>query len=160
MKLSVEVEVLNTVMSLLESQVGDEDLDKVLETQEVLDLKDQLKQANAKWVVIKVDETHHWTIAPEGTKVYGIFLVDLNEVTYLCELRPSHYCYHLYNISDPYDEEIEDAVILDDQNIYLHTDNIPKDHHMCGPVEDHEIEDSYEAMVETYLEHYRGNHVY
>lgn len=159
MKIPVEVSTLNSLLDAAMELYRQFHEGK--ETTEFDELKDQLKQANSKWVVIKVDETHHWTIAPEGTKVYGIFLVDLNEVTYLCEMRPSHYCYHLYNLAEPANEEIETADIFDDQNIYMHTtvlDALPK--HTCGPVEDHEIEDSYETMVETYIEHYQGNHVF
>lgn len=158
MKIPVEVSTLNSLLDAAMELYRQFHEGK--ETTEFDELKDQLKQANSKWVVIKVDETHHWTIAPEGTKVYGIFLVDLNEVTYLCEMRPSHYCYHLYNLAEPANEEIETADIFDDQDIYLHTDKIPKDHHVVSEVLETDIEDSYEEMVEAYLEHYQGNHVF
>lgn len=165
MKIPVEVSTLNTLLSILESL---EDDDKVGETPEMLDLKDKVKQANSKWMVVKIEETQHWPLVSEGTKVYGVYLVDLNEVTYLCEMRPSHYLYHLYNVADTDSEsereEIESYSSGDDENIYRHTtalDALPAIFsHPCGPVEDHEIEDSYEDMVETYLEHYREHHVY
>lgn len=158
MKLSVDVEVLHTLMDMLESL---EDDDKVGQTPGVLDLKDKLKQANAKWRVVKRDETSLWRV---GAKVWGVYLVDMNEITLLCEVTPSHCLYHLYNVADTDDdtlrEEIESYVSGDDENIYLHCSEVKLlPHHICGDVQETDIEDSYEIMVEAYCEHYRGNHV-
>lgn len=161
MKLSIELDTLKTALEIIDNFAEGESPDAIKE------LRDLVKQASAKFIVVRLNETHKWAVSPRTpATIHGVYLVDTNEVTHCCELTPSYYLRHLYNtcVSDDkaFVEEVETYSTPDDQNIYVHCHVIDAmkapDVYVAKPMEENELEDSYDRLIEAYLEHFRGNH--
>lgn len=115
--------------------------------------------------VVEIDQTSHWVdyIAKYGP-IYGLFFYDPNQVTYLCEMTPSHYLYWIEDFSDfdgEVPEDIQDDIFTgatDDQNIYIHCHSVPV--HFQEDEFEWEEDDTYDNVAERAMEHYRGNTPY
>ena len=163
MKLSIELETLKTALEIIDNFA------EGTKPEVISELEDLVKQASAKFKVVRQDETHNWGF-DEGRDlgtIYGVYLVDTNEVTHCCEITPSYYLRHLYDTCDSPDgvvrDEVESYSTCDDQNIYVHCHVIDAmkapDVYVCQPMEEHELADNYDALIEGYLEHFNGNHM-
>lgn len=133
--------------------------------------------------VFRLDETEYWNdpdLVKIAGKMWGMYLVDTNEVTHLCELQGSYCLYFIEtypeNVPDDDDareaflEEIGEVDAYTDSAIYVHTHSIDglKPVHVYDPVtreewndelerhDDDEVE-TYEYFVEEYLDEVRAN---
>jgi hypothetical protein len=123
---------------------------------------------------VQIDETSDWTLIGEGyekvEKIYGIYLYDLNEQTYCCEMTPSRYLYYIETIV-VFKEEVSDEIrdgIQDDINEVVALNDIRGHYMHCryadaleGRTFDPETvsfdDVSYEDQVEAWLEYARCN---
>jgi hypothetical protein len=61
-----------------------------------------------KWTAVRIDESQHCSegfLERCGGKVYGIYLADLNSVTYCCEITPSYCLIPVDLVAEEYPEE-------------------------------------------------------
>lgn len=112
--------------------------------------------------IVKIDETRHWRedIAAHGP-IYGVYLYDEREHTYLCEMTPSYhlnFLYHTFGEQEVPEEIVElvEGVYSDD--IYVHVHQIPPTAYDCGKYKI-EKDQTYEDVLEGVLEYYRCNWV-
>lgn len=163
MKLSIELQTLKDCLEIIDNFAEGEPPESIKE------LKDLVKQASAKFRVVRRNETYNWNFN-EGTSgtwtIHGVYLVDMNEITYCCEITPSYYLHHLYNTCESDNlivkDEVENFSTPDDQNTYIFAniiDNLDrKDYHPCSEITEEDLEESYDKLVEAMKEHYIGNH--
>jgi hypothetical protein len=141
------------------------------------ELADQVKQNKARFILLRLDETHDWTLDLGGARAFGVYLVDLSEKTFCCELTPSYTLYPLYHYTDSENEKLREAVSeepMDSQITYMHCMGIdalmqvyPATRNdlyvMPGhdkPIDTvHALAESYDKLVEETAENYRANHV-
>lgn len=73
----------------------------------IAEVKNKAKRTDFRLVAI--DETKHWRedIAVACGKIFGVYMYNKNEHTYLCELAPSYTLIPLYSYSE---KEITDAI--------------------------------------------------
>jgi hypothetical protein len=93
---------------------------------------------------VRIDETKHWNekllaeLGP-GTKIIATYVFNAAEVTYCCELTPSHYLRYLGTEIKPgreltdeewehYDEVVRDAEYESENEHYRHCNSIKDSH--------------------------------
>ena len=131
-------------------------------------------------ILVKFDETDNWRedIQKKAGKIFGYYLIDRNEITYLAEIRRSYYCHFLYNrVENPqnfllgkannkeYSEELAEIENGDnnEQNIYVseYADLDIIDSY-CQLYSKDELKkwietDGSEAFMESAIEYYQKN---
>ena len=130
--------------------------------------------------VIGFDETRNYNIKPEHAPhiqaIYGYYLFDRNEVTHCCELTPSYYLIHLYDVviltpeaQDSLDEEMKDQIFQEycgGDNIYVHCRSVdailrkrgkPKRTYHYGETGVKFTDTDYDEQMESLREHLCGN---
>lgn len=142
-------------------------------------LADQVKQNKARFAVVRLEQTQMWkldTPLHPDAKIFGVYLVDLNEVTHCCEVTPSYCLHFLYNTGNLWltDEQQEEVMSMTDEErcMYMHCsaiDRLPVSQGVEGscmyvsPAEIDSVEaleESYDKLVESLIETYNANHIY
>lgn len=156
MEIKVDSEKLASVLDLFASDGMDKDM-----TPELKYLHDLVRQAHAKLAVVRIDETKNWNLTgPKPETIWGVYLVDMNEHTYCCELTPSLYLRFMYNnySGSEVNTEIEDYETTDDQNIYVHVREFPAaDIHVIDQ-DNTDLSDTYDEFMESWMEFCNANH--
>jgi hypothetical protein len=129
--------------------------------------------------VVAFDETGNYRIQdkhrPLIESIQGVYLFNKNEVTHCCELTPSYFLIHLYDVvvlgvevSDELMEELsEEYEQCGGEDIYVHCHTIdakikaaqPGWVHHYGATEVSYDESDYNEQMEGLREHFCGNHV-
>lgn len=140
-----------------------------------IDLHDQIKQNKAKLVAVRLDETHFWNEdLLQGARAFGVYLIDLNECTYCCEITPSYTLYPMYHYTDSEDESVCETVTLEPMGsevTYMHCSGIDAllEAHArkAGPwvytwpgkpiSEEMDLEEDYDAFIRAEIESCIGN---
>jgi len=169
------------LLQLLQQPEAESDGAKLLDAYKVKELAeelaDQIKQNKARFILLRLDETHDWTLDLKGAHAFGVYLVDLSEKTFCCEVTPSYTLYPLYHYTDSEDEALREEVSeepMSDDVQYRHCAGIDamigaypatKNDLYVGPGHEnpinnvHALAESYDNLVEDTAEHYRANHV-
>lgn len=139
------------------------------------ELADQVKQNNARFILIRIDETRYWTLDLKGARAFGVYLVDISEQTHCCELTPSYTLYPLYHYTDSEDDHLQEQVSeepMSDDVMYRHCAGIddliqayPATKNDLYVVPGHDkpitgvddLAESYDKLVEETAEIYRAN---
>ena len=90
-----------------------------------------------KWIAVRIDETEHWCdekLVEQAGKIWVVYLIDANSVTYCCELTPSHELHYVESVpenmleDDREDEQMRDTIREDgcaeDYISYVHVHDI------------------------------------
>jgi len=134
------------------------------------------KVRQPKLQIIVTDESMHLRedLKEKVGKFKGVYLVDVNEETHLCEMQGSHYLRHLYNQvehtdnfkteDDDYTEELFELELRDDeQNCYVHTSEtfevVHEHEETDSDYKDGVSEEEYAEYMESKVEYYTSNHV-
>lgn len=127
-----------------------------------------------KFILVKLDETKHWRddIAAKAGKIHGIYLYDENLQTRTCDIRPSYWLEHMYNIAENYPEDEEelnkfDEILMnyggDDPSGYYYTSSIDsisdKNKYICKTFEEL-IEEDYQCLVSEAIDYYKANRMF
>lgn len=149
--------------------------------QAVANFEDEIKQNEARFAVVRLDQTALWSVdKPENGRIYGVYLVDLNEMTHCCELTPSYTLYFLYNTCTlHFDEEVSELIesTTEDESImYVHCSSIDAltvqgdvaalpggDIYYTKGKTINDLTDlavNYDRLVEDMIEVYQGNHAF
>jgi len=125
--------------------------------------------------VVSLDETQHYAIAeehkPHIEQIRGVYLFNRNERTYCCEMTPSHYLIHLYDVvvlsaaGEALEESARDRLHDEYENcggepIYLHCHSVKTEGAHCyhGGATGVSFEDAnYDDQMEALREHYCAN---
>lgn len=155
MEIKVDSEKLASVLDLFASDGMDQGL-----TPDLKYLHDLVRQAHAKLAVVRIDETKHWNLTgPKPETIWGVYLVDMNEHTYCCELTPSLYLRFMYNTyTGEQNEEIEEVGNTYSEDYYVHVREFPAaDIHVIdqGTAD---LCDTYDEFIEAWMEHCNANH--
>lgn len=138
-------------------------------------LEDQVKQNNARFILIRLDETRGWALDLKGARAFGVYLVDISEKTYCCEVTPSYTLYPLYHYTDSEDDSLQEEVSAEPMGNdvqYRHCAGIddliaayavtssdlyvvPGHENPISSVDD--LAESYDKLVEETAENYRAN---
>lgn len=141
------------------------------------DLREQIRQNQARIVLVRFDETQFWNIDLKGAHCFGVYLTDLNRKVHCCELTASYELYPLYHYTDSEDEKVKEQVDeepMDSDVVYVHCSRIdklvfeakhsgrsdwaylPPDHE--SPIsKESDLEETYDKFFDSLREHYRGN---
>lgn len=138
-----------------------------------------IKNTDKKYVepdfkLVELDETHHWSddFKARG-KIMGVYLVNMNRHTYLCEMTPSLELTYLYTNTvandeadaDAFNDEVtqEEMVARTSDVTYVHVgtkferiEQADMDESEKRELKAGEI--TYEALVEEMREYYISNH--
>ena len=106
--------------------------------------------------VIAIDETRYYDIEaadkPLIKKILGVYLYDKNEVTHCCELTPSYWLIHLYNLVIFTEEgEALDEITRDLKRDYYEMSDSEDKYFHCHDV------DEMEAKAEKGTYHIHGD---
>ncbi len=134
--------------------------------------------------VVALDQTEYWNIKPEHKEhikaIRTVYFYNKNEVTHCCEITPSYCLYFLYHEVILTDKAVMDVSEQYQSIIYDTYENEPTDERVtyahCRDID--ALEDkgvhyqstngclnfsyddvSYDDQIESYIEHYRCNHV-
>lgn len=118
----------------------------------------------AHFKLFTVDETNQWWegIAKYAKPIKGVYLIDVNEKTYCCELTPSYTGYFLYSVyENPFDDERLDAEIQEgdagtESISYFHVHSVKEFVHDFGEEKGIDREE-YDEYVEAMIEHCNAN---
>ena len=95
-----------------------------------METKTETKTAKLK--VVKIEETQFWSkkIIKKAGKLFGVYIFDENESTFLCEITPSHYLRFLYTFAERFDEQTEELIRESDTteggDFYMHAGDANK----------------------------------
>ena len=122
--------------------------------------------------VIAIEETEHWRedIVEITGRIWRLYLVDFNEYTYLCEVTPSVFAWHLYGVSenripDEHDDiwaDVWSGILLEESDYFRPAYAESKVIHEFENERDYDLsfydwgsESGYREMIDSILEGYR-----
>jgi hypothetical protein len=136
--------------------------------------------------IYKLDETDYWVnpdLVARAGRLYGVYLVNVNEVTHLCEYQGSYCLWFLETIPENYPddsdekesllEEIQEGDLGTETVVYVHTNQLDKVEpvHVYDPVTQEEYDEAVASFdgdtekvtryfIDEYLEEARANIMY
>lgn len=130
-------------------------------------LRDQITQSLPDFRLVLIDETGDWAdeeLVSRAGKIWAAYLYDANRATHLAEITPSYELHYLYSTAEGDLPEGDQETLLihggPEGAHYMHCRAIDRmdwsRKHACGTPSEPGA-DSYQALVESEIEHYRAN---
>lgn len=132
------------------------------------------KKIKPKFVIFRIDQTELWNtdIIKIAKKIISIYLIDINEIHFICSPQKMYYANHLYDyIDNNLDIDLEDLCMeynsIEEQNCYLDEkfiNNIKNKDKYISKIkilkEDYKSEDNYDELTDKLIEYYNSNHIF